>query len=120
MYPQVIEQWEIFYHGAGDKGYAEYGDAIERGYGSAGWQGALKEGIKALIKRRQTGYGSAYEIARLYADLGDKQKAFEWLNTAYREHDFLLRELNTAFEMDSLRSDPRYTELVRKVGLPLH
>jgi hypothetical protein len=54
----------------------------------------------------------------MYADLGDKDNAFEWLNTAYREHDFLLRELNTAFEMDSLRSDPRFAELVRKVGLP--
>jgi TolB-like protein len=118
MYPQVIEQWSTFYQHSGDKGYAAYGDAAVGGYRSGGWRGALTEGIKAMIKGRQTGYVSPYEIARLYADLGDKEKAFEWLDTAYREHDFLLRELNTAFEMDSLRSDPRYAELVRKVGLP--
>jgi hypothetical protein len=37
---------------------------------------------------------------------------------AYREHDFLLRELNTDFAMDNLRSAPRFAELVRKIGLP--
>jgi tetratricopeptide (TPR) repeat protein len=118
MYPEVVEQWNIFYHRAGDNNYAQFGDAIERGFRSAGWHGALTEGIQAKLKQRQTGFASAYEIARLYADLGDKEESFAWLNTAYREHDFLLRELNTAFEMDNLRSAPRYPELVRKVGLP--
>jgi TolB-like protein len=118
MYPQVVEQWSVFWHSAGDKEFSPFGDAVERGYRSGGWRGALTEGIKARTIQHQNGYGYAYEIARLYADLGDKEKAFEWLNTAYREHDFLLRELNTAFEMDSLRSDPRFAELVRKVGLP--
>ena len=118
MYPQVIEQWTAYWHHAGDTEYAVLGDALERGYRSSGWPGALTEGIKARINQYRNGYGSPYEIARMYADLGDKEEAFEWLNTAYREHDFLLRELNTAFEMDNLRSDPRYAELVRKVGLP--
>jgi TolB-like protein/Tfp pilus assembly protein PilF len=118
MYPQVIEQWNIFARHSNDKNYTDFDDALERGYRSAGWRGALTEGAKAKISQRETGYASPYEIARLYADLGDKEKAFEWLNTAYREHDFVLRELNTAFEMDNLRSDPRYAELVRKVGLP--
>jgi TolB-like protein/tetratricopeptide (TPR) repeat protein len=118
IYPQVIEQWSTFYRRSGDKYLAEFGEAVERGYSTAGWRGALTEGIKARINQHQNGYGSAYEIARMYADLGDKEKAFEWLNIGYREHDFLLRELNTAFEMDSLRSDPRFAELVRKVGLP--
>jgi hypothetical protein len=82
------------------------------------WRGALAEAIQTLISQRKSGYASPYEIARFYADPGDKEKAFQWLDTAYREHDFLLRELNTAFELDSLRSDPRFAELVRKVGLP--
>jgi hypothetical protein len=50
--------------------------------------------------------------------LGNKQQAFDWLNIAYQEHDWLLISLNTNFRFDSLRSDPRYAELVRKVGLP--
>jgi hypothetical protein len=64
------------------------------------------------------GYSSAYQIAILYADLDDKDRAFEWLNTAYQERDFNLLSLKTDFQLDPLRSDPRFAELVRKVGLP--
>jgi tetratricopeptide (TPR) repeat protein len=118
MYPQVIEQWKAFGSRSGNRDYAEFGDAAERGFRAAGWRGALTEGIHVLLRQRQTGYVPPFLIARLYANLGDKEKAFEWLNTGYREHDFLLRLLNTTFEMDNLRSDPRFAELVRKVGLP--
>lgn len=118
MYPQVIEQWKASYSQSGNRDFVELGNSLERGFRSSGWHGALTEGIRTLQSHRQTGYGSPYEIARFYAGLGDKENAFEWLHTAYSEHDFLLRELNTAFELDDLRSDPRFAELVRKVGLP--
>jgi len=118
MYPQVVEQWKAYHQNTHNREDAEFGDALERGFRSAGWSGALAEAIKTRLSQRQTGYASPCEIARFYAGLGDREKAFEWLNTAYREHDFVLRELNTAFEMDNIRSDPRYAELVRKVGLP--
>jgi hypothetical protein len=63
-------------------------------------------------------YSSAYQIATLYADLDDKDRAFKWLNTAYQERDFNLLSLKTDFQLDTLHSDPRFAELVRKVGLP--
>ena len=53
---------------------------------------------------------------QLYADLGDKEHAFEWLNAAFQEYDVSIISLRTDFSMDPLRSDPRYIELVRKVG----
>jgi TolB-like protein len=118
MIPQVMEQWRVYCDHTGNKVDVAFGDAVERGFRTDGWRGALTEGIKDRLIQRQTGYSSPYEIARLYAGLGDTDKAFEWLNTAYRDHDFLLTELNTAFELDNLRSDPRFPELVRKVGLP--
>ena len=65
-----------------------------------------------------TSLTSPYSIAGLYADLGDKEHAFAWLNTAYQEHDSNIIALRTDFAMDSLHSDPRYAELVRKIGLP--
>ena len=68
--------------------------------------------------RRKTKYSSPSEIARFYADLGDEDQAFHWLDTAYQEHDWLLMGLNTYFQLDPVRSDPRFDELVRKVGLP--
>jgi len=118
MYSEVIEQWSVSYGHSGNREFVEFDDAAERGFRSAGWRGALTEGMKVLLSQRQTGYVSPYQIARFYADLGDKEKAFEWLNTAYSEHDYQLRELNTDFGMDHLRPDHRFTELVRKVGLP--
>jgi hypothetical protein len=42
----------------------------------------------------------------------------KWLNTAYQERDWLLVGLKTDFQFDPIRSDPRFAELVRKVGLP--
>jgi hypothetical protein len=50
--------------------------------------------------------------------LGDKDQSFRWLNTAYRERDSQLVNLKTDFLLDPLHSDPRFAELVRKVGLP--
>jgi hypothetical protein len=64
------------------------------------------------------GVGFAFQIARLYGDLGDKDHAFEWLDHAYQKHDIMLIGLRTEVALDSLRSDPRYTELVRKIGFP--
>ncbi len=50
--------------------------------------------------------------------MGDKEQAFRWLNTAYQERDTRLLGLKTDFLLDPISSDPRFAELVRKVGLP--
>jgi len=96
----------------GDKKYADFAAALNAGFRSGGWPGALRKAIEILLAQRKDG------IAQLYADLGDKDHAFEWLNTAYQEHDVFLSGIRTDFQFDSLRSDPRYTELVRKIGFP--
>jgi len=95
-------------------------DFIMKGWrlGSGGWKAALRKAIEARKAQRKTGYSSPYHIATLCADLGDKDEAFKWLNTAYQEHDPGLPGLKTDFLLDPLRSDPRFAELVHKVGLP--
>ncbi len=118
MYPQVIEEWKAYGQLSGDREQSEFAAAMEQGFRSAGWKGALTKGIENMQARRKTGYSSALKIAHFYADLGDKEQAFHWLNTAYQEHDWLLIGLNTYFQLDPLRADPRFAELVRKVGLP--
>jgi hypothetical protein len=91
---------------------------MEAGYRSAGWKGALTKAIEFRQAQPKTGYYSALTIATFYADMGEKEQAFHWLNIAYQQHDWLLIGLNTYFQLDPLRSDPRFAELVRKVGLP--
>jgi hypothetical protein len=56
-------------------------------------------------------------MAQFYAQAGDKDNAFKWLDTAYHEHDSMY-QLNTDFMLDPIRSDPRFAALVKKVGLP--
>ena len=118
MYPQVIEEWKTFGQLSGDRNTSDIASAMEQGFRSAGWKGALTRGIEALKAHRKTGYLSAYFIATFYADMGDKDQTFLWLNSAYQERDPGLLGLKTDFSLDLLRSDPRFAELVRKVGLP--
>ena len=118
MYPQVVGEWKVYGQLSSDRRESDFASAMEQGFRSGGWKGALTKGIEARQTQRKTGYASAYQIAILYADLGDKNKAFRWLNTAYQERDTYLYGLRTDFLLDPLRSDPRFAELVRKVGLP--
>lgn len=57
-------------------------------------------------------------LAGAYAALGDEDAAFRALRKAHEKHDFFLVFLRVHPYMDSLRSDPRYTEMVREIGLP--
>jgi len=118
MYPQVIEEFRTYDQLSGARNESEFGSALEEGFRSGGWKGAETKATETLQARRKTGYASAFLIATLYADLGNKDQAFRWLNIAYQEHEWRLINLKTEFTFDSLRSDPRFAELVRKVGLP--
>ena len=118
MYPQVIQEMKAYGLLSGDRNESDFASALEQGFRSRGWKGAVANAIEARQARRKIGYSSAYEIASLYADLEDKDQVFRWLNTAYQERDLDLPGLKTNFLLDALRSDPRFAELVRKVGLP--
>jgi tetratricopeptide (TPR) repeat protein len=118
MYPQVIEERKAYGQLSGDRNESEFASAMEQGFRLAGWKGALTKGIETRQAQRKTGYSSACRIAEFYANLGDKDQAFRWLNTAYQERNAGLVALKTNFLLDPIRSDPRFAELVRKVGLP--
>jgi hypothetical protein len=118
MYPHVIAEWKAYAQITRDRNDSEYASALEQGFRSGGWKGALNKTIEALQAQRKIGYTSAYTIATMYAQLGDKEQAFLWLNTAVQEHAEGVMGLKTDFYLDPLRSDPRFAELVRKVGFP--
>jgi hypothetical protein len=62
-------------------------------------------------------YVSPYAIAIIYTGLGEKDLAFEWLEKAYADRTARLSEPPDP-PFDNLRSDPRFRNLVRRVGLP--
>ncbi len=120
LYPLAIQEFKTGSQLEGDQRLSEFAAALETGFRSGGWPTALHKAIELSLAQRnaRAGYVSPFQIARLYGDLGDKDHAFQWLNTAYQEHDFLMNSLRTDFALDSLHSDPRYAELVRKIGFP--
>jgi hypothetical protein len=75
----------------------------------------------ALLKKLETtkDYVSPGELAILYTALGDREMALATLERAYQEHDLQLKYLNVETGYDDLRSEPRFQDLVRKVGLPV-
>jgi tetratricopeptide (TPR) repeat protein len=73
-------------------------------------------GLESLARSEKIG---AYEAAFLHAALGETDEAFRWLDTAFEQRDAGLLYLKTDHLLDPLRSDPRFTQLLRRVGLPL-
>jgi tetratricopeptide (TPR) repeat protein len=71
--------------------------------------------LKAKAKQRHV---SSYSIATVYAGLGDRDEAFVWLEKAYHERSPGLTWLKVEPMLDSIRSDPRYADLLRRMGLP--
>jgi len=55
--------------------------------------------------------------ALVYASLGDKDQAFAWLERADKERDGILARIKVDSRFDNLRSDPRFTELLKRLGL---
>jgi len=56
-------------------------------------------------------------IALIYAGLGEKDQAFAWLEKGYEERSFQMQWLTVEPRWDSLRSDPRFADLLRRMGL---
>ncbi len=71
--------------------------------------------MKEMAKHR---YVSPYNFVWVYIALGDNDQAFQWLERDYEDRDQAIMYLNVDPFSDPLRSDPRFAEFVRKVGLP--
>jgi len=119
-YSDAIQEWKIGARLEGDKNGEEVAEAMETGFRSGGENGAMRSAILVMLRQRKAGtsFVSPYGIAANYAELGDKVHAFEWLETAYKEHDGGIVGIPTDFMLDPIRSDPRYADLVHKIGFP--
>jgi hypothetical protein len=97
----------------------ETANAVLETFRKSGYRAAVLMSIRADIARSAREYVSPFSIARRYSVIGDKERTFEWLEKAYKEHDDYAPYLKVDPDMRRLlHSDPRFAELVRKVGLP--
>lgn len=132
------EWFEHYYLGIGYEGTGkpleaipEYQKAVEMSDGDRGAIAALAHAYTEVGRTAETrkilqdfeqesksGYVSPYLIATLHADLGEKDKAFELLEKAYQEKSADLSwDLKADLRLKNLRSDPRYQDLLRRIGV---
>ena len=119
MYPEAVEEF-LQGNPFGDTN-AENMAALERAFRVSGWEGYLRKHLDLSLARWESNgrwHGYAYSIARNYARLGDRDNAFLWLEEAYTAHSGLLIWTHIELHFDSLRSDPRYIDLYRRLNLP--
>lgn len=74
--------------------------------------------LRDLERKARTSSASPYTMATIYAGLNDNEKAFEFLEKAYSEKSLdLVASIKSDMLLDSLRSDPRFQDLLRRIGL---
>jgi tetratricopeptide (TPR) repeat protein len=106
-------------------GLQESAARIHHAFANSGYRGAMKqyaEELEQLAAMKQVFI--PINLAEVYAALGDKDRAFYWLEQAYTHHDIVavgnglgLEMINADPMMDPLRSDPRFKDLIRRIGL---
>ena len=85
-------------------------------YGLAGEKTKALAALKELTVMAKQRFVSPMDFAVVYAGLGDANGAFEWLEHAYQSRSIRISELRSMY-FDSFRSDPRYTDLMHRIGL---
>jgi Flp pilus assembly protein TadD len=93
--------------------------ALAHAYALSGKRAEAQKLLAELQELSKQRFVSPASVALIYVALGDKDQAFTWLEKAEKERDGILVRLKVDSRYDSLRSDPRFADLAKRVGLPL-
>jgi serine/threonine protein kinase/tetratricopeptide (TPR) repeat protein len=96
---------------------AEQMEQLRQAYATSGYKGVVTTEISLLKERSKGQYESPAELARLCAMIGQKDEAFDWLNKAYEARADALIYIKVDPRYDNLRADPRFSDLLKRVGL---
>jgi TolB-like protein/DNA-binding winged helix-turn-helix (wHTH) protein/Flp pilus assembly protein TadD len=120
MYKEAIGEWEQMFAVSGYEDQYGLARDMHRGYARSGYKGALRDVLKRLegIPPKEA-HVPPRIMVEFYMFLGDKDRALAWLERAHEERDSIMIELKTAPDyLPAFRSDPRFQNLIRRVGLP--
>jgi hypothetical protein len=113
---EATREWRSYFERLGSTPIRE---AFEHGSDQGGWQGGFRATLPLMIQGSTQGmFGLTYLIAGLSASVEELQQAMTWLERAYEERDPLLLNAKTDPRLDPLRSDPRFQDLLRRIGFP--
>jgi TolB-like protein/tRNA A-37 threonylcarbamoyl transferase component Bud32 len=96
-------------------GQDQMADDLEEGFSEGGYPGLLRALLRYFSNFER---GQPTSLAMIHARLGDKEAALGWLEKGYEMRTRSMVNLNVEPQFDSLREDPRFADLVRRVGLP--
>jgi hypothetical protein len=116
MYEESLESAKAFFSGLG---FNEIAEIMARGYDEDGFNGAMMSAAETMEVFSQQTYVSPYSIARMFVKAGDKEKTMEWLEIGYEMKDPMMPYVSS-LTYDFLDDDPRYQDLLRRMGLPTH
>jgi len=86
-------------------------------YGLAVKKSEATKVLNELLELNQKRYVTPAALVNVYIGIGDKDKTFFWLERAYQERSNYVAYLKVLPFLDPVRSDPRFTDLVHRVGL---
>jgi TolB-like protein/predicted ATPase/Tfp pilus assembly protein PilF len=89
-----------------------------RVYGRLGKESEAQKILDELTEKSKRQWVAPYLVATAYVSLGRRDQAFDWLQKALEDYDEWIDCLNIDPALDTLRSDPRFEDLVRHIGLP--
>ena len=92
--------------------------ALEEAYKKGRWKGYLQKYLEFTKDEFNQDKKSAGSIAENYALLGDYEEALKWLERSYENREDAMAWLKVATAYNPMRSDPRFTDLLRRTGLP--
>jgi TolB-like protein len=92
--------------------------ALQSGYQASGYREGMQRAGDVLARRSQHSHVAGVRIARLYAHAGANQQALDWLEKAFAAQEIPLVHLAVAWDWDALRPDPRFQNLLQRMGLP--
>jgi TolB-like protein/Tfp pilus assembly protein PilF len=96
----------------------EYAESLRHAFEHGGYDAILRAEIHGMEHQPPGQYLSVVELAGLYAQLGQREKALSLLEEAYSQHSPLLLDIQNECRFDLLHNDARYRALVKKIGLP--
>jgi len=118
-YDLYLEEWRKAATLYKDPDQLSICEEVTRVYAKSGFRAAESRNLDLLKQLAQRRYVDPAILAYESAMVGDKEQVFFWLEKAYSEKSGALQGIKVAKPLDPFRSDPRYIDLVKRMGLPL-
>jgi tetratricopeptide (TPR) repeat protein len=114
----AYENWAVLSGDVSREAAAQRASELRKAYRRSGAKGYWQVRLNLSMEDMKRHYVDPYDIARFYARLGEKDQSLAWLQKGYDERVDGMTLLKVEPDFDDLRSDPRFQDLVHRVGLP--